>query len=601
VKSWSKYAFVFSVVMIIASSAAGAVRVFSQVNTEDNIYVGENFNYHIIIEGDNKAAKVDMSALAEYEPRSAGNKDYSETSIRIVNGKTTRTVKKQFVMSYSLSASKLGQVQLPGVKVLVGGTVYKTAPVTVNILEPAITDNLELQVSLSKQKCFVGQAVLLTVKFYISTEVGDFQFNIPAFNGDDFHVEDHDKPDPQTKQFQLRNGVVVNVSQYRLTYKDKETILLSFSKILIPKNPGRIELAPSEVSVDVVVGQSRRSFFGVNKKYKRFMAHSESLAMEVLPLPQENRPNDFYGLVGNYKISASAEPTKVHMGDPITLTIKIGGNDYLKSVQWPRLERIPEMMENFKVPSEKSSPTIEDGFKIFTQTIRPIKNDVKAIPSIPLVIFDVDKGVYFVEKTKPISLDVVPTKLLTVSDMQGSDLVPMNKEVEVMKKGLSANYDGLDVLQNQKFSVAGAITAPGYLVIWALPMFVLLASISAKLITHTTPEKEAARRRRRAYRKSIDAIRKIHSAKVCDRNEMLATAMRQYLGDRFDKNAGALAADDCYELIVAATKDEQLAGRYREAFANCQASRYASMETEVGAKQISNIVKLIKTIEKKCR
>ena len=600
-KTWLTYAFIFSAVMIISSSAAGEVRVFAQVNTEEEIYAGDNFNYHIIIEGDNKAADVDLSALAQYEPRSAGNKDYSETSIRIINGKTTQTVKKQFVMSYSLLAPKAGQIQLPPVNINVDGTIYKTAPITVNITDAETTDNLELQVSLSKQKCFVGEAVLLTVKFYISTEIGDFQLNIPAFNGDDFYIEDYDKPNPQAKQFQLRNGIAVNVSQNRLTYKGKETILLSFSKILIPKNPGLIELAPSEVSADVVVGQGRRSFFGVDKKYKRFMARSDLLTLEVLPLPQENQPNDFYGLVGNYKISALAEPTKVYMGDPITLTIKIGGNDYLKPVQWPRLEQIPEMAENFKIPSEKSSPTIENGFKVFTQTIRPIKNDVKTIPSIPLAFFDVDKGLYVVEKTKPISLDVIPAKLLTASDMQGGDFVPMNKEVEVIKKGLSANYDGLDVLRNQKFSVAGAIIAPGYLAVWALPMLILIVSISAKLITHTTPEKEAAKRRRGACRKSIAVIKKIRFANASDKNEMLALAMRQYVGDRFDKNTGALAADDCYNLIVKATKDEQLAQRYRELFTNCQASRYASMETKVGAEQVSDIVKLIKTIEKKCR
>jgi len=70
----------------------------------------------------------------------------------------------------------------------------------------------------------------------------------------------------------------------------------------------------------------------------------------------------FYGLVGRYMISASAAPTKVSVGDPITLTIKIGA-EYLKPVQWPELEQISELSENFKMPSQKSSPTIENGLR----------------------------------------------------------------------------------------------------------------------------------------------------------------------------------------------------------------------------------------------
>ena len=52
-------------------------------------------------------------------------------------------------------------------------------------------------------------------------------------------------------------------------------------------------------------------------------------------MPEADKPAEFYGLVGQYTIAASAAPTKVNVGDPITLTIRIGGNPYLKPVQWP--------------------------------------------------------------------------------------------------------------------------------------------------------------------------------------------------------------------------------------------------------------------------
>ena len=77
------------------------------------------------------------------------------------------------------------------------------------------------------------------------------------------------------------------------------------------------------------------------------MARSRPLKLTVLSVPEQGKPAGFYGLVGRYTISAAAAPTKVNVGDPITLTIKIGGSKYLKPVQWPELEGLEELTGNF--------------------------------------------------------------------------------------------------------------------------------------------------------------------------------------------------------------------------------------------------------------
>ena len=162
-----------------------------------------------------------------------------------------------------------------------------------------------------------------------------------------------------------------------------------------------MELSPvrtvvPSVSADMAVGYARSQdsffddFFSSRKKYKRFIVNSQGWEIEVLPLPQENKPAEYYGLIGEYTISASAEPRSVNVGDPITLTIKVGGNRYLKPVRWPELEKVSGMAENFKIPSQKASPVIEDGFKVFTQTIRATNDKVPQIPPIELVYFDTE-------------------------------------------------------------------------------------------------------------------------------------------------------------------------------------------------------------------
>jgi hypothetical protein len=584
--------------VLLTEGVGAAVRLVAQVDNSQDIYVGESFSYNIIIDGENKAGQVDIAPLAEYNPQSAGNRDVSQTSISIINGRTTQNVKKQYVMSYSLVSSRVGPIQLPPVTVTLDGKNYQTNPVEVNILKPGSTDQLELEVTLSEQRCYVGQPVVMTVKFYRYADIGDYRFDVPVLDSGAFYVEEPDDEAGQAKQ-------------YRVTKAGRDAVLFTFSKILIPRYAGETEIKPASISAELAVGRARNrdrffddrffdGFFRSRTEYKRFMVSSEPLELTVLPLPDEGKPAGFYGLVGEYTISASAEPTKVNVGDPITLTIKIGGR-FLKPVRWPGLEEIPELADNFKIPAEKAAPIIEDGYKIFTQTIRANNDKVSQIPSIPLAYFDAGKGKYEIAGTGPIKLDVSPTKILTNADLEGLDFAPVNKEVEAIKKGLSANYEGPQVLTNQAFSSPAAIVSAPYLFIWAGPLTLLIIGAAAKFLTYTTAEKTAAKRRRAA---SVKAIRRLKQIAACDdaqNYQMLAATMKQYIGERFDKIAGSLTSDDCFDIVLAQTKCKQSAEKYRDTIAGCEAARYASEEKNIDGSTIKRAAELIKTIEKKAR
>jgi hypothetical protein len=599
-----RYVFIYLILStLLVGSSAAQIRVFAQVDTDNDIYVGENFSYNIIIDGTNKAGQVDLAPLAQYNPQSAGNRDVSQTSISIINGKTTQNITKRYVMSYLLSSNQTGSINLPAVRVTIDGKIYQTNAVDINVIKPGTTDQLDLEVTLSEQQCYVGQPVIMTIKFYISADIGDFNFNIPAFTSDDFYIEEPDSTNPQAREYNLGNGLTVYVSQYRTTHNNRESILLTFSKVLIPKRAGTIEIEPATVSADVAVGRTRNrnslfdDFFGSNVQYKRFMVGSEPTQLNVLNLPDEGKPSDFYGLVGKYTITSSATPIEVSVGDPITLNIKIGGSKYLKPVQWPELEQIPELKNNFKIPSQKASPTIEDGTKVFTQTIRANNDRITEIPPIPLAYFDAEKGQYVTAKTEPIKIKVSPSKVLTGEDLEGTEFVSVSKEVEATRKGLSANYESLDALENQSFSPVAALVQPDYLVIWGMPLALLIFSSLHQFLTHSTPEKVAKKRQRNAAGKAIGQLKEITSAHK--KHELLASTMKQYIGERFDKSAGSLTPKDCFEIIAESTDDKTIAEKYQQIIADCEAARYASIETDINSNQIAEVEELIKIIEKK--
>lgn len=609
-KAFTKHiSFFFVAISVMSGGASAQVTVFAQVDSSKDIYAGESFTYHVIIDGENKPGKADLTPLEKYGPESAGNRDLSQTSISIVNGRTTRSIVKRYVMSYFLVAAEAGRIQLAPVTVTLDGRTYQTNPVEVNILKPGTTDKLDLKVKLSEQQCYVGQPVVMVVDFYYSADISDPQFNVPVFNSALFYFEDPDVINPRAKQFRLSTAISepVYITQGRAVHKGRDSYLLSFSKIIIPKRAGKLQIEPASVSADVAVGRvrSRDRFFGdffrSRSEYKRFMVSSAPIELAVLPLPEDGKPVQFYGLVGRYTISASATPTNINVGDPITLTVKVGGSKYLKPVQWPALERIPGLAENFKIPSQRASPTIEDGFKVFTQTIRANNDQVTAIPPIPLAFFNSDKGEYIVAETELIRLEVAPTKILTDADLEGRDFAPINKDVEAIKKGLSANYEGPDVLVNMSFSPLAAVVSPWYAVLWGMPLAGLVLSTLIKLSTHTTPEKMAMKRRRQACGKAIRQLKRLACAEPRQRCELVAATMKQYLGERFDRTPGSLTAGDCHETIVSATRDSQMAERFRDIVAECEATHYASVETNIGAAQIKEVVSLVRSIEKKSK
>jgi hypothetical protein len=77
--------------------------------------------------------------------------------------------------------------------------------------------------------------------------------------------------------------------------------------------------------------------------------------------------------------------------------------------------------------------------------------------------------------------------------------------------------------------------------------------------------------------------------------------MKQYIGQRFDKVAGSLTADDCQQVILSGTGDSESANRFREIISDCEEARYASVRRRFDAETIENASRLIRTIDKKSK
>jgi len=572
-----------------AADGLAQTKVYAIVDSQTTMYPGQAFTYSVVVEGGAAPSRVDISPLAPFNPTSAGSGQQMH--------RDGRRMTVRYSQNYHITAREPGTMVLPGVNVVVDGRQYTTNPVEVTVSKPGTTDRLALEVELSDQECYVGQPVTFTVNWTRKTLVKDLDFDVPVFKSDDFYVEDLAGV-RGTYDWTLHGVPVVAIETAHVT-KGMETAVVSFSKILIPRRPGRITLDPVTVSVSIPTGRYRTNeiFNPIRVRYERFSVKSDPIELNVLPLPEATPPAAFYGLIGNYTISAQASPTQVSVGDPITLTLRIGGSPYLKPVQWPDLAAA--LGDDFKIPSEKASPVIDKGEKVFTQTIRANNEAVTEVPAIPLAYLDPETGDYAVALTEPIKLQVAATKVLTERDVEGTSPGTVGRAVEALREGFSANYYGPEVLNDQTFSPLAAIVSPGYAVLWSVPLLGFVASVAYKLFTRTSPQAMARKRRRHACTRAVRQLSKAASADPARRNDLLIAAIKTYLGEKFDRTAGSLTADDCRDLVYAPTGDTELADRVRTKVSEFEAARYASMNAQVDATQIEEAIELVRLVESK--
>ena len=147
-----------------------------------------------------------------------------------------------------------------------------------------------------------------------------------------------------------------------------------------------------------VAESGRRSFFRQffnQGEQKQVTLASEPFNVESLPLPEQNKPANFTGAVGDFTMTATAGPTNVTAGDPITVRVQISGRGALDAVTLPP----QDAWRDFKTypPTTKFEPGDQFGFqgtKTFEQIISPQNADVHELPALTFSFFNPDDGAY---------------------------------------------------------------------------------------------------------------------------------------------------------------------------------------------------------------
>ncbi len=609
----------FSVHPVLPAAPLSATAVAERTD----VFVGEPVTFQIEVSGSENPEKPDISGIRNFNVEFLGGQQNSSRTVTIINGRLTQNVREGYVFTYRLIPRSPGRLTIPSLTVHADGRSAGTQKLVINARTPVETDDFKLRLKLSKEYCYVGEPVTLTVTWYIGKDVQSFDFNLPLLGDDRFHFADPGVDMHSGKRLYripLEGGEVIGEKgRSRLENRDFATI--TFEKILIPKKPGDMKIEPATVSCSALIGYEKRrspfeddffsdffdnDFFGRSRRgiYRNVVVPSNSLTLRVCDLPEKGRPDNFAGHVGEYRLEASATPREISVGDPITLTITLSGPEYLEHVKLPPLNEQPKFARDFKIPRERAAGEISGKSKIFTQTIRALRTDVREIPSFEFPYFDTLTGAYRIARTEPIPIHVKETRVITVLDAEGiAERVLSGSEIETWSKGIAFNYEDMSVIEDQRFGPVSWLKSPLWMSLLILPSVAYLALLAGTGFLRRRNSDPLKIRAKKAYGnlvKSLKHARRTASAR--EKCDIVLNAFRNYLGDKLRMSGGTLTYNDVKDRLAAKGVGHGILVELKELFEKCEAGRYAGAASITDAGQLTEQgLQLAKDLEKKLK
>jgi hypothetical protein len=561
------------------------------VAEKHNVYVGESFAFQIQVEGDESPQEPDVSQIKEFHVLPRGGQQNSSQSVTVINGKVNRISKHGYIFNYSLTPKREGKLMIPAITVVAGGKTFLTKSIIIDASKPQETDDFKLRMRLSKNKCYVGEPVALTVTWYIGKDVEEFSFTLPHQEDSRFTVISQEINQTGGQQ----DIIKIPVGQQTLYAKKKRGILegreyltVQFDQTLIPNETGQFVIPQATVSSKVLQGYDRRrsndpfdNFFGRNRRgvYSTVITPSSEPKINVLPVPIKGQPADFNGLVGSYSIIAQAAPLEVNVGDPITLTIMVTGPEYLGNVTLPSLQQNQELMRDFKIPDEMAPGEIQGRKKVFTQTIRAQHTGVKVIPALGLSFFNTETQMYETAHSEPIPLQVHQTKIVTVMDAEGEDVVMSNKkDIHALKQGISQNFEDFSILENQEFDRGERLLPTSWLLLLLTPPGLFLLVVGASFIVTRRNQDPRARLAKKAFNNFIRFLKALENEKGKEESLSyinLSEAIRRYLGDKLSLPSQTITFHDVKGMLLNHGVSLEILSCLQKIMDICEEHRYA--------------------------
>jgi hypothetical protein len=378
---------------------------------DNKVGVNDRFDVTFTFQGKN------INALKNFTPPTfQGFKVLSgpnqSTSMQIINGVSSSS----FALSYTVMPQSMGVFTIGSASIQYDGQTYTSDPLKITVVQGSpkpkdqndqsisneeIAKNLFIRATIDRNKVYQGEQVTVTYKLYTRLNIAAQMSvdKLPHYQG--FWAEEIDTPTNINFTTEVVDG-----KQYRVGLLKRAA--------LFPSQSGKLEVTPFELTIPIQVEKKKKSnnmwddFFGDpfgRAEIIQYSAKSNTLKVDVMPLPENNKPASFNGAVGKFDFTASLDKSNTKTNEPITLKLKITGTGNIQLLDFPPFDA-PNGFEKYdpKVDDQINRTGVISGFKEAEYLLIPRIAGTREIPSIEFSYFDPSKGSYQIIKSK--SFDV---------------------------------------------------------------------------------------------------------------------------------------------------------------------------------------------------
>lgn len=283
----------------------------------ESVEVGESFVLSLVIEGTQSAGQPGNLPIPGVRLRYLG----PVSQMHSINGQTTVQVAHRFLAT----PEGTNDVVIPAFNVQLGNQTLATKEVRVRVVPRETHDEaVWLKVVVDRDTAVVGETFPVEVQLYFQS-VRDV--STPRLDLDGFVLGRASEP----RQAATMRG-------------NEQWSVVTWRFAVTASKPGDIRVGPAEVDLTLLTATPGRpgnvfdDFFGPPRNAKRLTVKGEGKVLKVTQPPIAGRPPGYAGVVGQYRMSATVHPTRVNVGDPVTVRVTVegqGGIERMELPPWP--------------------------------------------------------------------------------------------------------------------------------------------------------------------------------------------------------------------------------------------------------------------------
>jgi len=568
-------------VLFLSATALAKDITFEASVDRDKVSLGSSIQLNLAFNNSRDIPAFELPQIEGFQSQYLG----PSSMMSIVNGQVSSSVTHMYV----LLPVKLGTFKLGPFKFENKGDTYVSNELAVEVVqgqvsasqlnsqEPAaadvgdVSDRIFVIMEPKKNRVYLNEIVPLTVKLYVN-QLGARDIQYPQIGHDGFSLGEFG----QYKQYQeVLGGVNYEV--------------IEFDTSFFALRPGDLKLGPAEIKCNLIAkkqGRARNRPFGFDDFFaddifddffSRYEIYPLDLKSAQVPvyvsgLPEENKPGDFSGALGDFGLDVAVSPQEVKAGDPVTVKAIVSGEGNFSTLNIPKISD----EKNFK--SYEPQVKQEAGQKTFEQVLIPLNDSVKEVPAVVLSFFNTNTGQY-----QTITRGPFPVKVLPPDKPEEQKITESRRS---FAPAASEEKFGRDIMFIKDFIGATRIKGdyfyknPLFLFLLILPSLIyLIAAYFYGQKMRLAGDVRYARQLS-APRKAREGLRKarenMNVGKVREFYDAMFNTLQEYLGDKFHLASKSITVSIVDDVLAPKGYPPDVLKKLKDIFKDCDLARFAS-------------------------